>query len=143
MPAVLNATTMTLLRKYWPTCALFQARPAVRPSRSSAGSANGLPKISVLVLNEARNVQRIGHDDQHRPDDQRDVGEAAEELTSRVALPALRARPGRGRRRPARTLSVSCVRRHQYSIASRRVTRRVSAANVMVRKNSATPIAEA
>ena len=56
--------------------------------------------------------------------------------------PAVPVRHGRRRPVAGRALSSSLPSRHS-SIVSRRVTRRVSAANVMVRKNSATPIAEA
>ena len=56
---MLHATTITLLRKYRPTCALVQARPKFS-QRSSAGSVHGLLKISSVFLNAARKVQRIG-----------------------------------------------------------------------------------
>src|SRR5215204_3332448 len=59
VPAVLQATTQTLLRKYLPMFALVQARPKFS-QRSSPGSVHGLLKISVVFLNDARNTHRIG-----------------------------------------------------------------------------------
>src|SRR6185312_15891941 len=59
VPKVLHETTRTLLRKYRPTFALVHARPKFS-HRSSAGSVHGLLKISLVFLNAARNVQRIG-----------------------------------------------------------------------------------
>src|SRR5690348_1269106 len=60
VPAVLSSTTMTLLRKYRPTCASVHASAYVLKDQLS-GRANGLPrKISVLVLKEASTTQISG-----------------------------------------------------------------------------------
>src|SRR3954471_24258234 len=60
VPAVLRATTKTLLRKYWATCADCHALTYVS-NEKLLGSANGSPrKISVLFLNDASTTQISG-----------------------------------------------------------------------------------
>ncbi|GAB2957685.1 hypothetical protein GCM10027280_52980 [Micromonospora polyrhachis] len=127
--------------------------------------ANGLPrKISVLLLKEARNVHssgaitRMAHTRRAmcpRPERSRtsDFCVAAEcrrslpaRLPSPVGCPPSpvgRAVDFAGPAGAIGLLFVVISGPAQSSIVSRLLTRRVSAANVIVRKNNATPIAEA
>src|SRR5690606_19437135 len=147
VPAVLKETTRTLLRKYRPTFASLHAR-AKAPRWNDSGNANGLPrKISVLDLKLASTVHASGATTV--------TAHTASARWARVDSGLGRrrppSRPGAATRRPPVRAAgafpvarVSIVMRDPYnSTASRLVTRSARAANVMVRKNSATPMAEA
>ena len=122
---MLHATTKTVFSMYWPMWAFSQARPQESQPKD-AGSAMASPKISVLVLKEARNVHRIG------------PMMRIAQISSAMWDMAPKTPSGF-----FRLFGPNRIRSHQNSILSRRVTRRVIAANVMVMKNSATPIADA
>jgi hypothetical protein len=152
VPAVLSTTTMMLFRKYRPMCASVHAEKYVS-SEKLAGSANGLPrKISVLLLNDASSTQISGP-----------AVISAQTTSETCASPvnALISFFGSGLRPPlfgapagsapgSASVPGLLVRfviasplADQASTDSRRVTRRVSAAKVRVRKKRTTPSAEA
>ena len=147
VPDVLSATTKHAVEEVAADVRLGPGPAEVVEAAAGSGSANGLPmKISVLLLNDARNIQISGAMTSMAQTARAMCARPLNSLISRSA-PACgcAAAPGSVPRRGAGgAVEVVIVLGPAHSsIGSRRVTRRVSAANVMVRKNSATPIAEA
>src|SRR5689334_15071665 len=150
VPNVLSATTKTLLRKYRPTCAWVQAATYVS-KENDFGSANGAPKkISVLVLNDAITTQINGPAVARNQTNNETWARPLNAVNSRRP-PGRRPVEGGGATPggPAGTpvlvvfVVIASPPADQSSTVSRRVTRKVSAAKVRVRKNSTTPSAEA
>src|SRR5213080_1216051 len=146
VPNVLNATMTTLLNMYVPICALDQARPNASKLKW-LGSVQASPKISGLVLNAAMNVQISGAITSSAQTASATWPRLARTLTWRRSDRAGAAcEAGRGAEGVvADTSSVWMVVMvdPQNSMRSRRVMRMVRAANASVKKNNATPMAEA